>query len=142
MIRNLMAAFDGSESANDALDFAVELARAFAVPLHVLMVARPLEYTVSVEIQSDEDQARLHCEKVLQQARAKLEAAPFPTHISHLIGQPAEQIVRYADSHRIDHIVMGHRGHTRFERWLIGSVAKQVVAHASCAVTVFRSPSR
>jgi nucleotide-binding universal stress UspA family protein len=30
--------------------------------------------------------------------------------------------VRYAEQHGIDHIVVGHRGHTLFERWLIGSV--------------------
>jgi nucleotide-binding universal stress UspA family protein len=54
-----------------------------------------------------------------------------------LVGHPAEQIVRYAEAHRIDHIV-GHRGHTLFERWLLGSVARQVIAYANCAVTVVR----
>jgi nucleotide-binding universal stress UspA family protein len=38
----------------------------------------------------------------------------------------------------IDHIVVGHRGHTLFERCLIGSVARQVIAYAHCAVIVVR----
>ena len=31
-----------------------------------------------------------------------------------------------------------HRGHTLFDRWLIGSVARQVIAYAHCAVTLVR----
>ena len=63
------------------------------------------------------------------------------THIHIAVGHPAEQIVRFAEGHDIDHIVVGHRGHTLFERWLIGSVARQVVAYAHCAVTVVRQPN-
>lgn len=47
-------------------------------------------------------------------------------------------MVRYAKQHAVDHIVVGYRGHTLFERWLIGSVARQVIAYAPCAVTVVR----
>jgi nucleotide-binding universal stress UspA family protein len=43
-------------------------------------------------------------------------------------GTRAEHIVRYAEANHIDHIVVGHRGHTLFERWLIGSVARQGIA--------------
>lgn len=133
-----MIAYDGSKPADDAVDFAAELAQAFTASLHVFMVSRPLEYTVSVELQSHEEQARTHCEQVLRRARTTLERASFPTHFSHAMGQPAEQILRYAESHSIDHIVVGHRGHSTFERWHIGSVARQVVAHGDCAVTVVR----
>jgi nucleotide-binding universal stress UspA family protein len=55
-----------------------------------------------------------------------------------VVGHPAKQIVRFAEANGIDHIVVGHRGHTLFERWLIGSVARQVIAYAHCAVTVVR----
>jgi nucleotide-binding universal stress UspA family protein len=37
-------------------------------------------------------------------------------------------LVIYAEGHSIDHIVVGHRGHSLFERWLIGSVARRVIA--------------
>jgi nucleotide-binding universal stress UspA family protein len=36
--------------------------------------------------------------------------------------------------------VVRQRGHTVFERWLIGSVARQVIACAHCAVTMVRKP--
>jgi len=49
--------------------------------------------------------------------------------------------VLYAEQHDIDHLVVGHRGHTPFDRWLIGSVARQVLAYAPCAVTIVRDPA-
>jgi nucleotide-binding universal stress UspA family protein len=52
------------------------------------------------------------------------------------VGDPAELMVRYAEEHAIDHIVVGHRGLTPFERWLIGSVARQVIAYTPCTVAV------
>jgi nucleotide-binding universal stress UspA family protein len=34
--------------------------------------------------------------------------------------------------------VLGHRGKSLFERWRLGSVSKQVIHYAHCAVTVVR----
>jgi nucleotide-binding universal stress UspA family protein len=49
MIRNILLGYDGSESANKALEFAVNLARTFNAQLHVLAVARPPEFGDEVE---------------------------------------------------------------------------------------------
>jgi nucleotide-binding universal stress UspA family protein len=46
--------------------------------------------------------------------------------------------VRHAEDWQADLIVVGHRGRTLFERWLIGSVAKYVINHAPCAVLIAR----
>jgi nucleotide-binding universal stress UspA family protein len=105
----------------------------------VLTVARPLEFSVSVEFQSDGEQARLHCERSLERARTKLAGESLSKHFHYVIGHPAEQIVRYAEAIQVDHIVVGHRGDTKFDRLLIGSVARQVFAYANCTVTVVRT---
>lgn len=138
MIRNILLGYDGSESANMALDFAVNLARTFNAQLHVLAVARPPEFGDEVETQAATEHSRQRSHQVLRTAHAKLANAPFNVHCQVAVGHPAEQIVRYAEANGIDHIVVGHRGHTLFERWLIGSVARQVIAYAHCAVTVVR----
>ncbi len=33
---------------------------------------------------------------------------------------------------------LGHRGKNLLTRWLVGSVSRQVIDHASCSVTVVR----
>jgi nucleotide-binding universal stress UspA family protein len=141
MTKNILLGYEGSESANDALEFAVVLARTFGADLHVLAVARPPELGDDVETSAVIENSRRRYEKILQDVRARLAQESFKTHFQVSVGHPAEQIVRYAEGHGIDHIVVGHRGHTLFERWLIGSVARQVIAYAPCAVTVVRRPA-
>jgi len=51
---------------------------------------------------------------------------------------PADIIVGFAQDNNIDTIVMGNRSKTGIERFLIGSVASKVVAHAPCSVLVIR----
>lgn len=51
-----------------------------------------------------------------------------------------EGIVRYAEEHDIDLIVMGTHGRQALERMLIGSVAERVVREAPCPVLTVRAP--
>jgi len=140
MIRNILVGYDGSEAAAHALTFAAGLARAFGASLHVLAVVRPPEFGGMVETEAVIEQSREHHHNVLRGVQSKYAHEPFKTRVHIAVGHPAEQIVRFAEGHDIDHIVVGHRGHTLFERWLIGSVARQVIAYAHCAVTVVRQP--
>jgi nucleotide-binding universal stress UspA family protein len=142
MMRNILVGYDGSEAAVRAIDLAAGFARAFGSSLHVIAVVRPPEFGGAVEIEAVIEQSRQHYHNVLRGVQSKHAHEPFKTHVHVAIGHPAEQIVRFAEGHDIDHIVVGHRGHTLFERWLIGSVARQVIAYAHCAVTVAREPSR
>jgi len=114
------------------------LAGRYAAQLHVLAVVRPPEFGDDVETEAVIDQAQRHASRKLAAARARAEAAGRQGAFEIAVGHPAEQIVRYAERNGVDHIVVGHRGHTLFERWLIGSVARQVIAYAHCAVTVVR----
>ncbi|HYA75830.1 MAG TPA: universal stress protein, partial [Burkholderiaceae bacterium] len=46
----------------------------------------------------------------------------------------------YARGNRVDHIVIGSRGASSLRRYL-GSVSTQVVAQATCTVTVVKVPN-
>ena len=136
MIHKLLIAYDGSDAARAAFDFARDLAGKYGAELHVLAVARPPDFGGEVETEAVIEQSRSHCNEVLQPLRARLvgQSAQFQVAVGH----PAEQIVLYAERHGIDHIVVGHRGRSLFERWLIGSVARQVMAYAPCTVSIVR----
>lgn len=138
MIRKILLGYDGSASAADAVDFAVDLAQRYGAELHVLAVARPPEFGDEVETVAALESAQRLNDKVLAKARVRLGPAATAAHFHAAVGHPAEQIVRFAEAHAIDHIVVGHRGHTMFERWLLGSVARRVIAYANCSVTVVR----
>jgi nucleotide-binding universal stress UspA family protein len=138
MITKVLLGYDGSDSARDALDFALDLARRYGAELHVLAVVRPPEFAEDVETEAVIENSQRHYRQVLDPVQARLAASGVPGTCGLAVGHPAEQLLRYADAHAIDHIVVGHRGRSLFERWLIGSVARQVIAHARCAVTVVR----
>jgi nucleotide-binding universal stress UspA family protein len=136
MIRKLLIAYDGSDSAKAAFDFALDLAGKYGAELHVLAVARPPEFGSEVETEAVIENSRHHYTLLLQPLKARV--ADSNAHFEIIVGHPAESIVLYAEDHGIDHIVVGHRGHSLFERWLLGSVARQVIAYAHCAVTIVR----
>ncbi|MGO9594954.1 MAG: universal stress protein [Steroidobacteraceae bacterium] len=138
MIHNILVGYDGSEAAANALTFAADIARAFGSSVHVLAVVRPPEFGGMVETEAVIEQSRQHYQNMLRGVQSKLAREHFKTHVHIAVGHPAEQIVRFAEAHDIDYIIVGRRGHTLFERWLIGSVARQVIAYAHCAVTVVR----
>ena len=138
MIRKLLVGYDGSEPAKRAIDFALDLARHYGAALHVLAVARPPEFGTEVEAEAVIENSRRHHTHALQPLKSRLAKESIESRFEVAVGHPTRQLLLYAERHGIDHIVVGHRGHSVFEHWLLGSVARQVIAHASCAVTVVR----
>jgi len=61
-----------------------------------------------------------------------------PIETAVVVGRPAREIVRYADDHDIDQIVMGSHGRDRASRVLLGSVAETVARRAPVPVTIVR----
>ncbi|CAE6740054.1 universal stress protein [Nitrospira defluvii] len=57
-------------------------------------------------------------------------------------GSPAEAILSAAERHRADLIVMGSKGLTGIDRFLIGSVSRKVARHGPCSVLVVRKRRR
>lgn len=53
-------------------------------------------------------------------------------------GDPAREVVEYAEEHDIDHIVVGSHGREGVSRVLLGSVAEHIVRRAPVSVTVVR----
>jgi nucleotide-binding universal stress UspA family protein len=138
MISRVLLGYDGSAAADRASDFAVDLAARYGAELHSLAVARPPEFGTEVESEAMIEQGRRHCSKLLKPLKTKLAGTRLKSTFEIAIGHPSEQLLLYAERHGVDHIVVGHRGHTVLSRWLLGSVARQVIAHAACAVTVVR----
>ncbi|MBE7560112.1 universal stress protein [bacterium] len=138
MLRKILVAYDGSKSAARAFDFALELARQFSADLIVLSVARPPDPPTMVETSAMLDSATEHFERQFVAFRAAAEAAAVVMESRVVVGHPAEQIVHMAAEEKADLIVMGHRGKSVMERWLLGSVSKRVLSYAPCSVTVVR----
>ena len=137
-MKRILVAYDGSASANKAFSLALDIAGKYGSALSVLAVARPPEFGDEVETEAVTENSKKHYREVLKPLHGIASAAGIEAHFEVMVGHPAEQIVRHAESWNADLIVLGHRGRTIFERWLIGSVAKHVINYAPCAVLVAR----
>jgi len=140
-LKKLLVAFDGSPYAMKAFDFALELSNLSPEPSHeiyVLSVVQVPEPADLVEMDAIIDSATEHYEEMFKELRQKGAAANVPVTTEVAVGHPADQIVHYAAEKGCDMVILGHRGKSRMEKWLIGSVSKRVTTYAPCTVTIVR----
>jgi len=138
MINNILVAFDGSKEAEKAFQTGLEIAVSFRASLNVLSVARPPEPPSMVETEAFLDSATQHFEENFITLRSLAETQNIALNTTVVIGHPADQIVHHANVIKANLIVMGHRGKSIVQRWLLGSVSKRVLSYASCSVLIVR----
>jgi Universal stress protein UspA and related nucleotide-binding proteins len=138
-MHDVLVGYDDSTSAHLAVDFALEMAERQSARLHVLVVAPTPDWgVIDVEKRELIEAQEKYSRAILEELKSKLRATSTSVHFEMITGHPAKELVLYAEKHDIDHLVVGHRGKTVFERWLLGSIARQVIAYAPCSVTIVR----
>lgn len=138
MYTKILVAYDGSEPGKKAFETALELAALHAAELYVLTVCRPPDIGDDVETEAVIENSRRYHRGLLAELRPAASAKGVKAHFEVAVGHPAEQIIYYADRHRVDLVVVGDRGRSTFARLLLGSVSKQVVQYADRPVLVVR----
>jgi nucleotide-binding universal stress UspA family protein len=131
---------DFSESSQYALDLAFALARDLKARLLVLHVAAPPPFVTYGEFEKVMQQSsgyRRELEEKLRQCEKPDCNAEF--HLKE--GEPAAEILHFAEEVHGDMIVMGTHGRTGLGRLLLGSVAENVLRKAACPVLTVKLPS-
>lgn len=137
-LKKILIAYDGSEAADKAYRHALDLAGKYGADLRVLAVASRPEFAEDVETEAILENAQEHYEKQFVSLKEQAAAQGFQPRFEIAVGHPAEQIIYHAEEDGVDLIVIGHRGKTFLQRWLLGSVTKRVISYAHCAVLVVR----
>jgi nucleotide-binding universal stress UspA family protein len=148
MARHLLVPVDGSPLSHRALAHAFEeYDDASVIALHVLDPTDPgYSSPTNVDVRteprhgSDEWYERANQEeaKIFDDARELASEHGAGLETESAVGEPAREIVDYAEANEIDHIVMGSHGRTGETRLLLGSVADMVVRRSPVSVTVIR----
>jgi nucleotide-binding universal stress UspA family protein len=134
IFRKIMVATDGSELVKRAVDLAIEIAKLSEAKLYAVH-AIDLEGHHSKNHPGAEGKgATAYIEKIGRVANVEVESII-------LEGNPANEIIDFAEKNDIDLIVMGTQGKTGIQRFLIGSVSENVVRHSERAVLVVRGES-
>lgn len=126
-VRTILYPTDFSSFSNHAYFHAIALAENLGASLLIAYVATP-------EQSSQRDFWRGQLEQI------RPGNPSITTNHIFLEGDPATEIVRFANESAIDLIVMGTHGRTGVDRLLMGSVAEQVMRGARCSVMCVKLP--
>jgi len=140
--QTVVVATDFSETAEEALNVAVEIVRGTSGRLELVnVVPDPVHQPWMLEAPGIDFLAMQHLwldaatrETEALVKRRQLDPSTVRTHV--LTGRPDAEIVRFAQERGADLIVMGTRGYGGVKRLLLGSVADHVLRQATCPVLV------
>lgn len=119
MYDSILVPTDGSDVATNAAEHASTLAARFDADLHV----------VSVLEDGDRDRAERAIDDGTDHA-----AEPATTAVLERDGSVAETITEYATDHGVDCLVVGTRGRSGVDRFLLGSVAEELLRESPIPV--------
>lgn len=153
MIKRIMVAVDGSDSAKKAAEVALDIAGKYRAELHVLYAINPpipsIAYSFPSMTPPTPSQAEIDAyyatakkaamaivgQTVSEAQKRGLNAKP---EIPEAAVSVVETIINHVATDKVDLIVIGSRGLGGFKRLLLGSVSSGVVTHAPCPVLVVR----
>ncbi|MGE5184806.1 MAG: universal stress protein [Acidobacteriota bacterium] len=141
MFKKIVCPIDFSPGSEQALQFAARMATdldADLVVAHVWYVP-PLAYSSETMPPAGWDAVRDSSERMLAEAKQRAVGLGAPRVSTLLLsGVPWAQIAEIPTDPDVDLVVIGTHGRTGISRFLLGSVAEQVVRHADCSVIVAR----
>jgi nucleotide-binding universal stress UspA family protein len=136
----LLFPVDFTEASHQIVPYVRRIAEPFESQIHILFVARIMDYFSSVHVKSESIQ-RVENE-LLAGARRRLQEfieqhfADRPGLVSHIAsGDAGEEILRYVEAHGIELVFLGTHGRKGLDRIVFGSVANFV--SRACPVPVF-----
>jgi len=137
-LRRIILGVDRSEASAKALEFVLATLRPAGSnrnggrkPIHVSVVhVMPFKYPGWQEVGIRRG--------LVEQDVQKLIDAGFTSQPVCVVGNPADEILDVAATQHADLILLGAKGLSGIDRFLLGSVSTRVVQHAKCAVLVVR----
>jgi len=129
---------DGSDGADAALAYALDLAATYDATVHVLYVVNTnYEGTTSVGGEIVDTLGR-EGQSIVEEATDRVEGRGVDAIGQVLRGDPHGTILEYAEDNRVDLVVMATHGRRGLERYLLGSITEKVVRSAEMPVLTVR----
>ena len=147
-VRTVTIGVDGGSDAEMSVEIFRELPLSDSIVARVVGVVEPLRYpatapafmtaSLNAAIKDLEDERRREMAVAVSAAVERLRWRVRRVISVTAVGSPAEVLVRDAEEHGADLIVVGARGLGAVARVLLGSVSESVLRHAGCPVLIAR----
>jgi nucleotide-binding universal stress UspA family protein len=145
MHRRILLPLDGSVLAERALPYAVAQAERFRSDLVLLRaVAAPPSGNGPIPMEPGwaQDQVSDWARDYLESIANRFRTQGVPVKVVVIRNPPHEAIIQFAETNKVDLIVICSRGHSGPSRWLMGGVADRVVRGATVPVLLVRAPEQ
>lgn len=134
--QTILVAHDGSPQAEHALDVAFALAQIAHSKVTALAVVRPPEPALRAELHAILEEAQEHYAQNFAVIQDRARHLQIEVQTDLAVGNPADQIIHRAEQIQASLIVVGKRGRSAIERWVLGSNSERVLRYAHCPVMV------
>jgi nucleotide-binding universal stress UspA family protein len=141
-MRSIVVGTDGSKDAELAIERAAEIAKGTGARVDLVTVLHDPTFhepIASSARMGDVDIGGV-AEGVLARGARRLEETGLEVETHTRQGDPARALIEIADELDADLIVVGARGKTSLERFLLGSVSNKLSHYAGRSVMVVRPP--
>jgi nucleotide-binding universal stress UspA family protein len=146
MIKKIVVPLDGSKLAECALPYAEELATKLDPEVVFVSVTERVQgYKTMRDVTQPDEVALLpvgvgkmerQATKYLDKVAKKFEAKGIKVTKEVLMGNPAEEIIIYAEIKKCDLVIMASHGRGGASRWVHGSVAEKVLRAVQVPVMI------
>ena len=142
-MKRILVATDGSPSSTEAVAFGVELASEHEAELIFVHVVPTLDVVPATGFGgiggAFPHEPSEHDHVLLEEAAEVASQQGVLSTTALLRGDTVDEIVAYADSHDVDMIVVGSRGHGAIAGALLGSVSHGVLGESKRPVLIVRA---
>ncbi|NPV26362.1 MAG: universal stress protein [Firmicutes bacterium] len=139
MFKKILVAVDDSPIAKKGVQIALDLAAKYEGSICALTVVPLPDYSATVgEVNEAQSEGQLRGERILSQVKRMAENQGIEIGTKVLFGHPADKIVAYAIEKGFDVLVIGYKGVSGIERFLLGSVSSKVIHHSPCTVILVK----
>ena len=125
---NILVGYDGSKVANDALELAIQQAKAFDAKVHIVTSMKGGPEVPREDFERAEEELK-YAKSII-----KKEGPPCESHLSIRSLEAGEDLVQYAEENQIDQIIIGVRRRSKVGKFVFGSTAQYVILEAPCPV--------
>ncbi|WP_299483391.1 universal stress protein [uncultured Roseibium sp.] len=142
MKKKIVVGYDGSSASGNALDFAVNLAKASQSGLVVAHILEWSPYTFLTPTELEERHARRTEEleraksAVLDPVMQKLSDSGIEAASELRYGHIAETLIKVAEADDVEQLVIGRTGHSQLSSRIFGSVAGSLAQASPVPVTI------
>lgn len=142
--RRVLVPTDGSDCATAALEVGIDIADDVDAGLHLLSVVDISDFGIDIRSGAQLDVLEEQAESVIEAATAVADEAALESVVGAVErGTAVHRVIRsYSDDNDIDLVVIGSRGRTGLEQYLLGSVTERLVRTASVPVLTVPDPER